>query len=135
MTLAHIIITMPFAIRLVSVSLAGIDRNVELAAHSLGASSWTTFWHVTFPLIRPGILAGAVFAFILSFDDVAVSLFLSSPGVMTLPVRIFVYIEQNYDPLVTAVSSLLILVAVVVVVLVERTVGLGKLFGAEAPSR
>jgi putative spermidine/putrescine transport system permease protein len=112
----------------------GRDQNLERAARSLGAGSWTTFRLVTLPLIRPGILAGAVFAFIVSFDDLAVSLFLSSPGAMTLPVRIFTYIEQIYDPLITAVSSLLILVAVVVVVLIERTVGMGRLFGAEASS-
>jgi putative spermidine/putrescine transport system permease protein len=132
--MAHLVITTPYTIRLVSVSLAGFDQNLERAARSLGASGWTTFRLVTLPLIRPGILAGAVFAFIVSFDDLAVSLFLSSPGAMTLPVRIFTYIEQIYDPLITAVSSLLILVAVVVVVLIERTVGMGRLFGAEAPS-
>jgi putative spermidine/putrescine transport system permease protein len=132
LALAHLVITTPYTIRLVSVSLAGFDQNLERAARSLGAGSWTTFRLVTLPLIRPGILAGAVFAFIVSFDDLAVSLFLSSPGAMTLPVRIFTYIEQIYDPLITAVSSLLILVAVVVVVLIERTVGMGRLFGAEA---
>lgn len=129
LTAAHLVITTPYTIRLISVSLTGFDRNLELAARSLGAGSWTTFRLVTLPLIRPGILAGAVFAFVVSFDDLAVSLFLSSPGAMTLPVRVFTYIEQNYDPLITAVSSLLVLVAVAVVLVIERTVGLGRLFG------
>ncbi len=129
LTLAHLVITTPYTIRLVSVSLAGFDRNLERAARSLGASTWMTFRLITLPLIRPGILAGAVFAFIVSFDDLAVSLFLSSPGAMTLPVRIFTYIEQIYDPLITAVSSLLILVAAVVVLVIERTIGMGRLFG------
>lgn len=129
LTFAHLVIVTPYTIRLVSVSLAGFDRNLELAARSLGADGWTAFRLVTLPLIRPGILAGAVFAFVVSFDDLAVSLFLSSPGAMTLPVRIFTYIEQNYDPLITAVSSLLILVALGVVLVVERTVGMGRLFG------
>lgn len=129
LTLAHLVITTPYTTRLVSVALAGFDRNLELAARSLGADTWTAFRLVTLPLIRPGLLAGAVFAFIVSFDDLAVSLFLASPGAMTLPVRIFTYIEQIYDPLITAVSSLLILVAAVVVLLVERTVGMGRLFG------
>ena len=78
---------------------------MELAARSLGASGWNTFRLVTLPLIRPGIVASLVFTFILSFDDVAVSLFLSSPTATTLPVRIYAYIDQNYDPLVTAVSA------------------------------
>ena len=129
LTLAHLVITTPYTIRLISVSLAGFDRNLELAARSLGAGAFTTFHLVTLPLIRPGILAGAVFAFVVSFDDLAVALFLSSPSAMTLPVRVFTYIEQNYDPLITAVSSLLVLVAVAVILVVERTVGMGRLFG------
>ena len=129
LTLAHIIITMPFAIRFVSVALLAIDPNVERASASLGAGRMQTFWHVTFPLIRPGIAASVVFAFILSFDEVAASLFLSSPSAMTLPVRIFVYIDQNYDPLVTSVSSLLVFAAVIALVIIEKTVGMGRLFG------
>ena len=129
MMLAHVIITVPFAIRFVSVALLGIDPNVERAAQSLGADPLRTFWHVTFPLIRPGIAASLVFSFIVSFDEVAASLFISSPNAMTLPVRIFVYIDQNYDPLVTAVSSILVLAAVIALVVIEKTVGMGRLFG------
>jgi putative spermidine/putrescine transport system permease protein len=129
MTLAHIVITMPFAIRFVTVALIGLDRNVELAAQSLGASRWRAFRHVTLPLIRPGIVASLVFAFIISFDEVAASLFLASPTATTLPVRIFTYIDQNYDPLVTAVSSLLVFAALAALVALERTLGVGRLFG------
>lgn len=129
LTLTHIVITLPFAIRFVGVALLSIDRNVELAANSLGANAQQTFWRVTFPLIRPGIAASLVFAFILSFDEVAASLFVSSASAMTLPVRIFVYIEQNYDPLVTAVSSLLVFTALIALFIIEKTVGMGRLFG------
>lgn len=129
LALAHIVITMPFAIRFVSVALIGVDRNVERAAQSLGASRLRTFWYVTLPLIRPGMVASFVFAFILSFDEVAASLFVSSPSAMTLPVRIFVYIDQNYDPLVTSVSSLLVFAAVISLVIIERMIGVGRLFG------
>lgn len=129
LSVAHIIITMPFAIRFVSVALVGVDRNVERAAQSLGADGLRTFWHVTFPLIRPGIAASLVFAFIISFDEVAASLFVSSANAMTLPVRIFVYIDQNYDPLATSVSSLLVLAAVIALFVIEKTVGMGRLFG------
>ena len=129
MTLAHIIITMPFAIRFITVALIGVNRNVEMAAQSLGASRWRTFRYVTLPLIRPGMVASLVFAFILSFDEVAASLFVSSPNAMTLPVRIFVYIDQNYDPLVTSVSSLLVFAALIALIIIERTLGVGRLFG------
>jgi putative spermidine/putrescine transport system permease protein len=126
---AHIIITMPFAIRFVSVALLGVGANVELAARSLGANPWSTFRYVTLPLIRPGMVASLVFSFILSFDEVAASLFISSPGAMTLPVRIYVYIDQNYDPLITAISSLLVFAAVIALVVIEKTIGMGRLFG------
>ncbi len=129
MTLAHIIITMPFAIRFITVALIGLSRDVDMAAQSLGASRWRTFRYVTLPLIRPGMVASLVFAFILSFDEVAASLFVSSPSAMTLPVRIFVYIDQNYDPLVTSVSSLLVFAALIALVIIERTLGVGRLFG------
>ena len=120
---------MPFAIRFITVALLGVDRNVELCAQSLGASPWRTFRHITFPLIRPGLAASLVFAFIISFDEVAASLFVSSPSATTLPVRIFTYIDQNYDPLVTAVSSLLVFAALIAIVILERTFGVGRLFG------
>jgi len=129
MVLAHIIITLPFAIRFVSVALVSVSRDVERAAQSLGANRLYTFWHVTLPLIRPGMVASFVFTFILSFDEVAASLFVASPGAMTLPVRIFVYIDQNYDPLVTSVSSLLVFAALIALVIIERTLGVGRLFG------
>jgi putative spermidine/putrescine transport system permease protein len=126
----HLVITVPYVIRLVAASLAGFDRSLELAAMNLGATPWQTFRRVTLPLIRPGIVAGATFAVIVSFDDVSVSLFLSGPHSTTLPVRIFSYIEQTFDPLATAVCSVLILIAAVGVVVIERSIGLGKLFGA-----
>lgn len=126
---AHVVITMPFAIRFVSVALLGVNPGVELAARSLGANPWHAFWRVTFPLIRPGVVASLVFAFILSFDEVAASLFVSTPEAMTLPVRIYVYIDQNYDPLITAISSVLVFAAALALAVIEKTVGMGRLFG------
>jgi putative spermidine/putrescine transport system permease protein len=127
--LAHVIIVIPFTIRFITVALLGVDRKVELCAQSLGATPWRTFRHITFPLIRPGLAASLVFAFIISFDEVAASLFVSSPSATTLPVRIFTYIDQNYDPLVTAVSSLLVFAALIAIVILERAFGVGRLFG------
>jgi putative spermidine/putrescine transport system permease protein len=135
MTIGHMIITMPFAIRFVTVALMGVNPSVELAAQSLGASGWKTFRLVTLPLIRPGIVASLVFTFILSFDDVAVALFLSSPVATTLPVRIYVYIDQNYDPLVTAVSACIVYVAFGALVAIERSIGVGRLFGLQPANR
>ncbi len=125
----HVIITLPFAVRFITVALAGIPPVVERAAQSLGADGWTVFRLVTLPMIRPGFVASLVFAFILSFDDVAVALFLTTPSSTTLPVRIYVYIDQNYDPLITAVSAVVVFAAFAVLAVMERTMGIGKLFG------
>jgi putative spermidine/putrescine transport system permease protein len=126
----HLVITVPYVIRLVSASLAGFDQSLERAALNLGATPWQAFRRVTVPLIRPGIVAGAAFAVIVSFDDVSIALFLAGPHSMTLPVRIFTYIEQTFDPLVTAVCSVLIVVTLAAVVVIERSIGLGRMFSA-----
>jgi putative spermidine/putrescine transport system permease protein len=131
----HLVITVPYVIRLVSASLAGFDRTLELAAMNLGATPWQAFRRVTVPLVRPGIVAGATFAVIVSFDDVSVALFLAGPHSTTLPVRIFSYIEQTMDPLATAVCSVLIVVALAAVIVIERSVGLGRMFGAQQGDR
>ncbi|MFJ2991288.1 ABC transporter permease [Pandoraea sp. NPDC087047] len=85
-----------------------------------------TFWRVTLPLIKPGIVAGAVFAAVTSFGEVSVSLFLTAPDTVTMPVRIFTYIDQTLDPVVNAVSAIFIGVAVLALVLIEKTIGLTK---------
>jgi putative spermidine/putrescine transport system permease protein len=129
LALAHLLITSPYTIRLVSVSLAAFDADLERAARGLGADPFTAFRRIVLPLIRPGMLAGLIFAFIVSFDDTSVALFLSSATVMTLPVRIFTYVEQSYDPFVTAISSVLIVIVFALALVIEKTVGIGKLFG------
>ena len=105
---AHVVLTTPFVIRMVMVSLAQFDPAIEEAARNLGAGWWRTFLFVTLPLIRPGVLAGAVFAFILSFDELVVTLFLSAPGLQTLPIRIYTYVEYSSDPTISAISTVLI---------------------------
>jgi putative spermidine/putrescine transport system permease protein len=109
MIAAHAVLTTPFVIRMVTASLSEFDPAVEEAAENLGASALRTFFLVTLPLIRPGVVAGAVFAFILSFDELVVSLFLAGPGLQTLPIRIFTALEYSSRPDVSAVSTLLIL--------------------------
>lgn len=110
MIAAHAVLTTPFVIRMVMASLAEFDPAVEEAAENLGASRLRTFFQVTLPLIRPGVVAGGVFAFILSFDELVVSLFLAGPGMQTLPIRIFTSLEYSSRPDVSAISTMLILV-------------------------
>lgn len=108
--LAHTLLAVPFVVIAVGANLAVFDARLETAAASLGASRLTTFFTVTLPLILPGILSGALFAFVTSFDEVIVSLFITSPQLRTLPVQIFSSMTRDADPTVAAVGSLIFLV-------------------------
>jgi len=128
LVLSHIVIVMPFALRLVLAASTGLDRAIEHAAVSLGASPFTMFRRVTLPLILPGIVSGWVLAFITSFDEVTMTVFIASPSTTTLPVRMFLYIQDNIDPLVTSVSALLIFLTAIVMIALDRLYGLDRLF-------
>lgn len=105
---AHTVLITPFVIRLVMASLAEFDSSIEEAARNLGAGRLRTFFRVTLPIIRPGLLAGALFGFIISFDELVITLFLAGPGLQTLPIRIFASIEYSSDPTISAISTCLI---------------------------
>ncbi|WP_313624680.1 ABC transporter permease [Achromobacter sp.] len=128
LVVAHVILIMPYALRLVLASATGIDPALERAALSLGASNWTAFRRVVLPLLLPGVVSGWVIAFITSFDELTMSIFIASPSTTTLPVRIFLHIEDTIDPLVTAVSAVLIYVTIIAIFILDRVVGLEKLF-------
>jgi putative spermidine/putrescine transport system permease protein len=120
---AHVVVALPYVVRTVSATLQGLDRALEEAAASLGAAPLVAFWTVTLPVIKPGVIAGATFAFITSFDELVVSLFLTGPRLSTLPVQIYNYIEFTSDPTIAAISTLLVVLTVGGVLLVERLVG------------
>jgi len=115
---AHSVLAIPFVIVNVSVSLRTLDRNLELAAQNLGANPWRTFRRITFPLILPGIAAGAAFAFITSWDEVVVAIFLSSPLVRTLPVVMWSQVRSVIDPTIAAVATIVMLVTTVSLLLI-----------------
>ncbi|WP_332711364.1 ABC transporter permease [Pelagibacterium mangrovi] len=124
--IAHIGITIPYTVRTVSMSLMSVDRRVEEAARVHGASPLMVFWRVTLPLIRPGVIAGGVIAFLISFDETTISLFIVSVRASTLPTEIYRYLEISTDPQIAALSVILILISVAVVVALERLIGLRK---------
>jgi putative spermidine/putrescine transport system permease protein len=111
--LAHTCMAVPFVVTSVSASLAGIDPRLEQAALNLGATPVGAFFQVTLPLIRPGVLAGALFAFITSFDELVVALFISGSGAVTLPRRMWDDLQYQIDPTIAAVSTLTIVLTVV----------------------
>jgi putative spermidine/putrescine transport system permease protein len=109
LVLAHTCLAVPFVVTSVSASLAGIDPRLEQAALSLGATPRGTLLQVTLPLVQPGIIVGALFAFITSFDELVVALFLSGSGAVTLPRRMWDDLRFQIDPTIAAVSTLTIL--------------------------
>jgi putative spermidine/putrescine transport system permease protein len=118
LVLAHTALAVPFVIVNVGTVLRTMDRNLELAAASLGASPLRTFWRITFPIALPGIFAGALFAFITSWDEVVVSIFLTSTRFRTLPAEMWEQVRQVVDPTVAAVATTVMLVTTTLLVLV-----------------
>ena len=106
--LAHTLYALPLVVVPVMASLSTFDTTLELAAGSLGASKWNTFRQVTLPSIMPGVAAGAVFAFVQSWDEIVISIFISTPGLTTLPVRMYNAVAADVDPTLAAASSLII---------------------------
>lgn len=131
LVLGHIIITLPFAVRTMVVAYQSIDPRLEEAAASLGANQWTIFRRIVLRGIAPGIVSSIAFTALLSFDDVVVSLFLAPPGSQPLPVVMFSYLDQNITPALSAVSVVIMAISLALVFLLERTVGLGSLFGVQ----
>jgi putative spermidine/putrescine transport system permease protein len=132
LVLGHVIVTTPYAIRLIAASLTGLDPSIERAARNLGAPPIRAFRLTTLPLIRPGLMAGAIFAFITSFDNVTISIFLATPRMVTLPVRIYNLWDQPLQPWLMAICALVILWTVLLILVVERVVSIRGLYGGGA---
>jgi putative spermidine/putrescine transport system permease protein len=122
----HMLLTIPWSLRLLTANLAGVDPAIEDAALSLGATPFVTAIKVTLPLIWPGVVAAALFSFVVSFGNIEVSLFLVQPGQTTLPIAILQYLEWKVDPTVAAVSALQIALVAAALLITDRFVSLAK---------
>ena len=131
LVLAHVVLTLPWTIRFTSVGLAAIDRNLEDAAMTLGARPARTFLHITLPLMRPSLVAAAIFAFLTSYNALEISLFLVGPGSTTVPIVLLQRIAWNFDPTVAAMSSVQVAISALALVLLTRVVGAERIFGAQ----
>jgi putative spermidine/putrescine transport system permease protein len=125
--LGHIVVTFPYVFLNVSSALFNFDRSQEEAARSLGAGPWMTFRRVTLPAIKPGIITGCLFCFVISFDIFNISLLLKSLGRNTLPLELFDYLRFNFDPTAAAIASLSIFLTFAAILVIDRTVGLRSL--------
>ncbi|WP_240722405.1 ABC transporter permease [Poseidonocella sp. HB161398] len=126
--LGHSLIALPWTVRLVTAQLVGMDRQAEEAAAVMGARPLTVFWRVTLPAIRPGLVAGGLFSFVISFVDLEKSLFLVGPGTTTLPIAIINYLEWSVDPTIAAVATAQIAVISAVMIVTDRFFKLTRAF-------
>ncbi|NJC67899.1 ABC transporter permease [Planosporangium flavigriseum] len=105
---AHSVLALPFVVIPVTASLQGFDRRLENAAAICGANRWSTFRQVTLPLVAPGVVSGALFAFVTSFDEVVMALFIQSPYLQTLPVKMYSSVTRDTDPTIAAAATLIL---------------------------
>ncbi len=126
LVIGHVLICLPFTVAGIIASFEGVDPQLEAAALTLGASRLRALWEIVIPLVAPGLLSALIFAFIVSFGDVYISLFLSGPGMTTLPIEIFSYMLWESSPVVAAITTVQILLIVVLGLAIERMVGLRK---------
>ncbi|MDA9455977.1 hypothetical protein XI00_17370 [Bradyrhizobium sp. CCBAU 21359] len=125
--LGHLVLAIPYVVRTILASLALHDQQLEHAAMNLRAKPLQVIRRITLPLILPGLLSASIFAFVTSFGNATVSAFLTYGGNVTLPVQIFTYIDTSYDPMVAAISSIMILVTLAVILTIERLIGADRL--------
>ena len=116
-TIAHIAFSISFVVVVVRASLKGFDLRLEEAASDLGANPWRTFWRITFPLILPGIVGGALLAFTLSLDDFVISFFTAGPGTSLLPLEVYNKVKRQITPKINAVSTMMLLFSMALVLL------------------
>jgi len=125
---AHVVVTLPYALGVLSTALDALPLDRDEAAATLGAHPITVFRRITLPMMMPGVVAASALVFLVSFDEPVLSLFISGPRLTTLPVAMYHYVEDRADPLVAAASVVLVVLTLLVVVVVERTAGLTKTF-------
>jgi len=122
-------VTTPYVIRIMITAFSTLPPSVEEAATMLGASPFTVFRRITLPLMMPGLVASAALSFLLSFDEVVISLFITGPRMTTLPVEIFNYVESRTDPMTASISVVLIAATLLIIFVIERTLGLSRTIG------
>lgn len=126
--LGHLTFAIPFVIRAVLAAHSRFDLSLEEAARNLGASPLRTFFAITLPDLRPGILSGAVFAFLMSLDEVPIALFMGGGDATPLPVKVFTAVEISFGGDILAVAALVVAASTVLMLLLDRLIGLERLF-------
>jgi putative spermidine/putrescine transport system permease protein len=131
MVLSHVVITLPFVVRLTYARMQSADKTLEEAAQDLGASNWQVFLHIVFPYLLPGIVGGSALAFLLSFDNLPVSIFTAPVIDPPLPVYLFNLLLYEIDPIVAPIATLQIVITFIVLAIAARTVGTTAVLGRD----
>jgi putative spermidine/putrescine transport system permease protein len=129
LVLAHLVMTLPFSIRILQTALSNLGTDVDEAAMTLGARPLQVFLQITLPRLMPGVIASTAIALILSFDEIVLSLFIVGPRLQTLPVALYRYVDERTDPMVAVLAVLMIALSLAIVLVVERSIGFAKAFG------
>jgi putative spermidine/putrescine transport system permease protein len=124
---AHILLTIPWTVRVATAGLQGLDKSIEEAAANLGARPWTVFVRVTLPMMRPAIVAASMFSFIQSFENLELTLLLVGPGMSTLPIAMLNYLEFQIDPTLAAVATIQVVVIAAMMLITDRYVKLSRI--------
>jgi len=126
LVLAHTLLTIPWSVRLICANLVGLNRSIEEAAANLGAPPLVVFWRITLPMMRSGVIAAALFSFIISFENLEISLLLVQPGSTTFPIALMQYLEFQMDPTVAAATAVQVAVVAAVLLITDRFVKLSR---------
>ncbi|WP_300298013.1 ABC transporter permease [Ferrovibrio sp.] len=132
LAVAHTVIVLPYVLRLIIAGATGFDRSLAQAGYSLGASAWTVFLRIELPLILPGVAGGWLIAFINSFDELTMSVFVASATTETLPVKMYNHIAHTIDPLVASISTVLIVMTLILMVILDRFYGLDRILAGKS---
>lgn len=131
LVIGHLTFAIPYVVRSVLASHTRFDLSIEEAAQNLGASPLQTFFEVTLPILKPGIVSGALFAFLISLDEVPIALFMGGGNATTLPVKIFTAMEISFGGDILAVASLVVGASVILMLILDRTIGLERIFATK----
>ncbi|MGC0055871.1 ABC transporter permease (plasmid) [Brucella pituitosa] len=131
LVVGHTVIVVPYVLRTVLASLERFDQSFEEASHDLGGTAVSTFFLITLPIIKPGLVAGALFAFIISWINVELSIFNATADLMPIPVKLFNYVQYAVDPMLAAVSATTIYVAIIAVIVLDVFVGIDRVAASQ----
>lgn len=118
--LGHVALSLPYVIFVIGARLNNYPQMLEEAAATLGATPWQVFWHISVPILAPGVVAAALFAFAISFDQFVISYFLAPPGITTLPVEIYTSIRKGFTPEINAISTIIIVLSMSLMLLIAK---------------